>query len=147
MQFNLLMSCATSEWWFLFIFRLGFLIDFLSHAAIVGYMAGTAITIGLQQLKGLLGISNFTQKTDIVSVMRSVWSAVHHGVSFFFFLMGWSELVMTTIIVFLFFLSIFLKLCLRFFKRITWIIHKIINRMKWNGIKYMVFSLYCFEIL
>lgn len=85
MQFNLLMSCATSEWRFLFIFRLGFLIDFLSHAAIVGYMAGTAITIGLQQLKGLLGISNFTQKTDIVSVMRSVWSTVHHGVSFFFF--------------------------------------------------------------
>ena len=62
-------------------FRLGFLIDFLSHAAIVGFMAGAAITIALQQLKGLLGISHFTQKTDIVSVMRSVWSTVHHGVS------------------------------------------------------------------
>ncbi|KAJ4716922.1 Sulfate transporter 1.1 [Melia azedarach] len=32
-------------------FRLGFLIDFLSHAAIVGFMAGAAITIALQQLK------------------------------------------------------------------------------------------------
>ncbi|CAK8538119.1 unnamed protein product [Lathyrus sativus] len=30
------------------IFRLGFLIDFLSHAAIVGFMGGAAITIGLQ---------------------------------------------------------------------------------------------------
>ncbi|EEF28228.1 sulfate transporter, putative [Ricinus communis] len=59
--------------------RLGFLIDFLSHAAIVGFMAGAAITIALQQLKGLLGISHFTQKTDIVSVMRSIWSTVHHG--------------------------------------------------------------------
>ena len=62
-------------------FRLGFLIDFLSHAAIVGFMAGAAITIALQQLKGLLGIKKFTKNTDIVSVMRSVWSSVHHGVS------------------------------------------------------------------
>ncbi|KAL3515559.1 hypothetical protein ACH5RR_022461 [Cinchona calisaya] len=60
-------------------FRLGFLIDFLSHAAVVGFMAGTAITIALQQLKGFLGIKNFTKKTDIISVMRSVWTSVHHG--------------------------------------------------------------------
>ncbi|MCD7465592.1 Solute carrier 26 [Datura stramonium] len=59
--------------------RLGFLIDFLSHAAIVGFMGGAAITISLQQLKGLLGIKKFTKKTDIVSVMRSVFAAVHHG--------------------------------------------------------------------
>lgn len=60
--------------------RLGFLIDFLSHAAVVGFMGGAAITIALQQLKGLLGIKKFTKKTDIVSVMRSVWTSVHHGV-------------------------------------------------------------------
>ncbi|KAK4357790.1 hypothetical protein RND71_023400 [Anisodus tanguticus] len=60
-------------------FRLGFLIDFLSHAAIVGFMAGAAITISLQQLKGLLGIKKFTKETDIVSVMRSVFAASHHG--------------------------------------------------------------------
>ncbi|XP_059631429.1 sulfate transporter 1.3-like [Cornus florida] len=60
-------------------FRLGFLIDFLSHAAIVGFMGGAAITIALQQLKGFLGITNFTKKTDIVSVMKSVWGSVHHG--------------------------------------------------------------------
>ncbi|MBA0845479.1 hypothetical protein Goarm_023166, partial [Gossypium armourianum] len=59
--------------------RLGFLIDFLSHAAIIGFMAGAAITIALQQLKGLLGIQKFTKKTDIISVMRSVWGSVHHG--------------------------------------------------------------------
>ncbi|KAL0412695.1 UNVERIFIED_CONTAM: Sulfate transporter 1.3 [Sesamum radiatum] len=62
-------------------FRLGFLIDFLSHAAVVGFMAGAAITISLQQLKGLLGVKKFTKKTDIVSVMRSVWTNVHHGVN------------------------------------------------------------------
>ena len=66
--------------------RLGFLIDFLSHAAIVGFMDGAAITISLQQLKGLLGIQNFTKKTDIVSVMRSVWTNVHHGVNLYFVL-------------------------------------------------------------
>ncbi|KAK8952416.1 Sulfate transporter 1.3 [Platanthera zijinensis] len=59
--------------------RLGFLIDFLSHSAIVGFMGGAAITIGLQQLKGLLGIQNFTKKTDVISVMKSVWGSVHHG--------------------------------------------------------------------
>ncbi|CAL9118628.1 unnamed protein product [Musa textilis] len=59
--------------------RLGFLIDFLSHAAIVGFMGGAAITIALQQLKGFLGIKKFTKNTDVVSVMRSVWGSVEHG--------------------------------------------------------------------
>ncbi|KAG6655684.1 hypothetical protein CIPAW_05G232800 [Carya illinoinensis] len=60
-------------------FRLGFLIDFLSHAAIVGFMGGAAITIALQQLKGFLGIRKFTKKADIISVMHSVWGSVNHG--------------------------------------------------------------------
>ncbi|KAK7410550.1 hypothetical protein VNO78_01405 [Psophocarpus tetragonolobus] len=63
------------------ILRLGFLIDFLSHAAVVGFMGGAAITIALQQLKGFLGIKTkqFTTKTDIVSVLHSVFSTAHHG--------------------------------------------------------------------
>lgn len=63
-------------------FRLGFIIEFLSHAAIVGFMAGAAITIALQQLKGFLGVRNFTTRTDIVSVMESIFKSAHHGVSF-----------------------------------------------------------------
>ncbi|KAI9200810.1 hypothetical protein LWI28_013457 [Acer negundo] len=59
--------------------RLGFLIDFLSHAAIVGFMGGAAITIALQQLKGFLGIKQFTKKSDIVSVMHSVFASIEHG--------------------------------------------------------------------
>lgn len=74
-------------------FRLGFLIDFLSHAAIVGFMAGAAITIALQQLKGLLGIKHFTKKSDLVSVMRSVWTNVHHGWNYQTILIGVSFLV------------------------------------------------------
>lgn len=55
--------------------------DFLSHAAIVGFMAGAAIIIGLQQLKGLLGISHFTVKTDVVSVLESVVRSINNEVS------------------------------------------------------------------
>ncbi|XP_012093200.2 sulfate transporter 2.1 [Jatropha curcas] len=61
------------------LFRLGFLVDFLSHAAIVGFMAGAAIVIGLQQLKGLLGITHFTNKTDVISVAKATWTSVHHS--------------------------------------------------------------------
>ncbi|CAN1224669.1 Sulfate transporter 2.1 [Linum grandiflorum] len=68
--------------------RLGFLVDFLSHAAIVGFMAGAAIVIGLQQLKGLLGISHFTNKTDIVSVVRAIWTSVHHSWNPYNFILG-----------------------------------------------------------
>uniref|UniRef100_A0A453IRJ1 SLC26A/SulP transporter domain-containing protein n=1 Tax=Aegilops tauschii subsp. strangulata TaxID=200361 RepID=A0A453IRJ1_AEGTS len=59
------------------LFRLGFLVDFLSHAAIVGFMGGAAIVIGLQQLKGLLGLSRFTNSTDVVAVAKAVFSALH----------------------------------------------------------------------
>lgn len=62
------------------LFRLGFLVDFLSHAAIVGFMAGAAIVIGLQQLKGLFGMSHFTTKTDVISVLHSVFKSVRHEV-------------------------------------------------------------------
>ncbi|KAF3445766.1 hypothetical protein FNV43_RR10943 [Rhamnella rubrinervis] len=77
-------------------FRLGFFVDFLSHAAIVGFMAGAAIVIGLQQLKGLLGINHFTTKTDVVSVLKSLFKSIHQpwyplnivlGCSFLIFLL------------------------------------------------------------
>lgn len=75
--------------------RLGFVVDFLSHATIVGFMGGAATVVSLQQLKGILGLSHFTRATDIVSVMRSVLTQTHQwrwesavlGCSFLFFLM------------------------------------------------------------
>ncbi|KAG8369238.1 hypothetical protein BUALT_Bualt15G0130800 [Buddleja alternifolia] len=79
------------------ILRLGFLIDFLSHAAIVGFMGGAAITIALQQLKGFLGIKKFTKNTNIVSVMQSVLTSAHHG-------WNWQTIVIgATFLVFLLF--------------------------------------------
>lgn len=53
--------------------RLGFVIDFLSKATLVGFMAGAAIIVSLQQLKGLLGIVHFTTKMQIVPVLTSVF--------------------------------------------------------------------------
>ncbi|XP_020698164.1 probable sulfate transporter 3.5 isoform X2 [Dendrobium catenatum] len=59
------------------IFRLGILVDFLSRSAITGYMAGAAMIIILQQLKGLLGLQHFTSKTDVVSVVEAVFQNRH----------------------------------------------------------------------
>jgi len=75
--------------------RLGFIIDFLSHATIVGYMAGAATIVCLQQLKVILGLRHFTTKTDAVSVMRSVsqqvhkwrWESIVMGICFLCFLL------------------------------------------------------------
>ncbi|KAF2284080.1 hypothetical protein GH714_018863 [Hevea brasiliensis] len=74
------------------LFRLGFLVDFLSHAAIVGFMAGAAIVIGLQQLKGLLAITHFTNKTDVISVLKATWISVHHSWNPHNFILGCSFL-------------------------------------------------------
>ncbi|GMN38765.1 hypothetical protein TIFTF001_007997 [Ficus carica] len=53
-------------------FRLGFLIDFLSKAILIGFMAGAAIIVSLQQLKSLLGITHFTSQMGLVPVLSSV---------------------------------------------------------------------------
>ncbi|XP_043698496.1 sulfate transporter 3.1-like [Telopea speciosissima] len=74
--------------------RLGFIVDFLSHATIVGFMGGAATVVCLQQLKGILGLAHFTRGTDLVSVMRSVFTQTHQwqwesgvlGCVFLFFL-------------------------------------------------------------
>ncbi|XP_047951510.1 probable sulfate transporter 3.4 [Salvia hispanica] len=52
--------------------RLGFIIDFLSKATLVGFMAGAAVIVALQQLKGLLGITHFTNKMQLIPVLSSV---------------------------------------------------------------------------
>ncbi|XP_011026121.1 PREDICTED: sulfate transporter 3.1-like [Populus euphratica] len=74
--------------------RLGFIVDFLSHATIIGFMAGAATVVIMQQLKGILGLNHFTHSTDLVSVMRSVFTQIHQwrwesavlGFGFLFFL-------------------------------------------------------------
>ncbi|CAM6093612.1 unnamed protein product [Calypogeia fissa] len=91
-------------------FRVGFIIDYLSHASVIGFMAGAAITIGLQQLKGYTGVSNFTTKTDIVSVLRSVFQNTHQW--------NWQTIVIAT--AFLAFL-IFTKLLGKKKKNLFWI--------------------------
>lgn len=66
---------STECWveWCNLIFRLGFVIDFLSKATLVGFMGGAAVIVSLQQLKGLLGIVHFTTKMQLVPVLSSVF--------------------------------------------------------------------------
>ncbi|KAK7355839.1 hypothetical protein VNO80_15101 [Phaseolus coccineus] len=77
------------------LFRLGLIVDFLSHATIVGFMGGAATVVCLQQLKSILGLVHFTHGADIISVMRSVftqidqwrWESSVLGFVFLFFLL------------------------------------------------------------
>ncbi|KAK4484160.1 hypothetical protein RD792_011381 [Penstemon davidsonii] len=62
--------------------RLGFIIDFLSKATLIGFMAGAAIIVSLQQLKSLLGITHFTKKMGIVPVLSSVFHNTHESANF-----------------------------------------------------------------
>jgi MFS superfamily sulfate permease-like transporter len=52
-------------------------VDFLSRSTITGFMGGTAMIIIMQQLKGLLGMKHFTPKTDVISVVGSVFHYRH----------------------------------------------------------------------
>ncbi|PON73324.1 Sulfate transporter [Parasponia andersonii] len=78
------------------VFRLGFILDFLSKATLIGFMAGVAILVSLQQLKGLLGITHFTNKMQLIPVLSSVfnsrkeWSGqiIIMGFCFLAFLLG-----------------------------------------------------------
>ncbi|CAI9095984.1 OLC1v1032037C1 [Oldenlandia corymbosa var. corymbosa] len=77
------------------ILRLGFIIDFLSKATLIGFMAGAAIIVSLQQLKSLLGITHFTKQMGLVPVLSSVfhetrewsWQTILMGVCFLVFLL------------------------------------------------------------
>ncbi|KAI3524583.1 hypothetical protein L1887_03242 [Cichorium endivia] len=55
------------------VFRLGILVDFLSHSTITGFMGGTALIICLQQLKGIFGLKHFTPHTDVISVISAIF--------------------------------------------------------------------------
>jgi sulfate transporter 3 len=70
---NLLLMVIYKRWGC----RLGFIVDFLSHAAIVGFMGGAATVVCLQQLKSILGLEHFTHAADLVSVLRSVFTQTH----------------------------------------------------------------------
>ncbi|CAN1241001.1 Probable sulfate transporter 3.5 [Linum perenne] len=76
------------------VLRLGILVDFLPHSTITGFMGGTATIICLQQLKAIFGLTHFTTHTDVVHVLRAVftnksewrWESVVVGLVFLAFL-------------------------------------------------------------
>ncbi|ARK30668.1 SulP family inorganic anion transporter [Halalkalibacter krulwichiae] len=54
------------------LFRLGFLVNFLSNAVISGFTSAAAITIGLSQLKHLIGVNIVAEQ----NVFTIVWEAI-----------------------------------------------------------------------
>lgn len=74
--------------------RFGFLLDYLSHATVLGFLAAVAIGIVLQQLKDLFGIANFTNKADLISVINSLWTSYKNNSEWhpFNFIIGFSFL-------------------------------------------------------
>ncbi|KMZ71616.1 putative sulfate transporter 3.4 [Zostera marina] len=77
------------------LFRLGFIVDFLSKPTLIGFMGGSAIIVSLQQLKGLFGITHFTNEMGLIPVLFSVfnnrsewaWQTILMGFSFLAFLL------------------------------------------------------------
>ncbi|GMH18925.1 hypothetical protein Nepgr_020766 [Nepenthes gracilis] len=75
--------------------RLGILVNLLSHSTITGFMGGTATIIILQQLKGFFGLTHFTHKTDVISVIHTIlanrtewrWQPAVVGIIFLAFLL------------------------------------------------------------
>ncbi|KAI3985416.1 hypothetical protein MKX01_033730 [Papaver californicum] len=81
--------------------RLGFIIDFLLKATLTGFTAEAAVIVALQQLKGMLGITHFTPKMQIVNVLSSVfsttkewsWQTVVMGMCFLIFLLATRHII------------------------------------------------------
>ncbi|KAK6148875.1 hypothetical protein DH2020_016400 [Rehmannia glutinosa] len=75
---------------------------FSVEATLVGFMAGAAVIVSLQQLKGLLGIVHFTSKMQLVPVLSSVfhhkdewsWQTIVMGVSFLVLLLTTRQISM-----------------------------------------------------
>nr|GMD63340.1 probable sulfate transporter 3.3 [Ipomoea batatas] len=74
---NLFLQLAFSSTFFAGLFQasLG-----IFRATLVGFMAGAAIIVSLQQLKSLLGITHFTQQMGLVPVLSSVFHRTNEGI-------------------------------------------------------------------
>ncbi|MEZ5306311.1 MAG: solute carrier family 26 protein [Pyrinomonadaceae bacterium] len=57
------------------LFRLGFLVNYLSHPVLVGFTSAAAIVIGLSQLKHVLGVS-IPKSEATYSVAANLWQAL-----------------------------------------------------------------------
>eukprot|EP00026_Physarum_polycephalum_P001797 Phypoly_transcript_01800.p1 GENE.Phypoly_transcript_01800~~Phypoly_transcript_01800.p1 ORF type:complete len:721 (-),score=109.97 Phypoly_transcript_01800:174-2336(-) len=61
------------------LFRLGFIIDFISGPSIAGFMSGSALTIGIGQLAGLFGIPNINTREEAYLVLGNTIGALGHS--------------------------------------------------------------------
>ncbi|MEQ6123703.1 solute carrier family 26 protein [Pseudotenacibaculum sp. MALMAid0570] len=54
------------------VFRLGFIVNFLSKPVITGFISAVALTIGINQFRNLLGV-DFIQSDQIQYVLEDIW--------------------------------------------------------------------------
>ncbi|CAO2838440.1 unnamed protein product [Amaranthus hypochondriacus] len=59
------------------VLRLGFIVDLLSHATILGFMGGVATKVCLEQLKTILGLQHFPHKTNFITLLTNLFSRFH----------------------------------------------------------------------
>ncbi|TVZ56103.1 SulP family sulfate permease [Lutibacter sp. Hel_I_33_5] len=60
---------------FMGVFRLGFIVNFLSKPVITGFTSAVALIIGLNQFKNLLGV-DFIQSDQIQILLEDIWSNI-----------------------------------------------------------------------
>jgi sodium-independent sulfate anion transporter 11 len=61
------------------IFRLGYLVDFISGPVIAGFMSGSALTIAISQVAGLLGIPNINTRAACYLVVGTTLGGLPHA--------------------------------------------------------------------
>ena len=57
------------------VFRLGFIVNFLSKPVISGFTSAVALTIGINQFRNLFGV-DFVQSDQIQYVLEDIWSTI-----------------------------------------------------------------------
>lgn len=57
------------------VFRLGFIVNFLSRPVIIGFTSAVALTIGLNQFRNLLGV-DFIQSDQIHILFEDIWERI-----------------------------------------------------------------------
>lgn len=117
--------------------RLGLIIDFLSKATLIGFMAGAAIIVSLQQLKSLLGIVHFTKQMGLVPVLASVFHTTNEvrpfSLCFFFYYL-------------FLFTYIFIFLCIYIYLYEQWSWQTIVMGMSFLGILLLARHVVCVSL-
>lgn len=77
------------------VFKLGFLVNFLSHPVIAGFTSAAAIIIGFSQMKHLLGVKTNGEK--LIDIVAQLWSQLS-DIHLMSFIIGVSAIIILIIV-------------------------------------------------